>query len=60
MSRAAEFSHMAGEDFGSSPSKRHLGSGGDIHLKLLIPRYCWHSETMALDVYSTDLTPPAM
>ena len=33
----------AGEEYGTSPSRRHsaVGSGGDIHLKMLIPRYCW-------------------
>ena len=32
----------AGEEYGTSPSRRHsaVGSGGDIHLKMLIPRYC--------------------
>ena len=31
----------AGEEYGTSPSRRHsaVGGGGDIHLKMLIPRY---------------------
>jgi len=35
--RAAQFSNLASEDGGSSPSKRYMGGGPDIHLKLLIP-----------------------
>ena len=36
--RAMQFSYES-EDGGGSTAKRHLGSGPEIHLKLLIPRY---------------------
>ena len=34
-----QFSYVESEDGGGSTAKRHLGSGPEIHLKLLIPRF---------------------
>ena len=34
-----QFSYAESEDGGGSTAKRHLGSGPEIHLKLLIPRF---------------------
>ena len=36
--RAMQFNYES-EDGGGSTAKRHLGSGPEIHLKLLIPRF---------------------
>ena len=37
--RAMQFSYSESEDGGGSNAKRHLASGPEIHLKLLIPRF---------------------
>ena len=46
--RAMQFSYES-EDGGGSTAKRHLGSGPEIHLKLLIPRY---AKTIKLQIRS--------
>ena len=45
--RAMQFSYAESEDGGGSTAKRHLGSGPEIHLKLLIPRF---TETIKLHI----------
>ena len=47
--RAMQFSYES-EDGGGSTAKRHLGSGPEVHLKLLIPRY---STTIKLRIHLT-------
>ena len=40
-----QFNYMESEDGGGSNAKRHLGSGPEIHLKLLIPRFTHASDS---------------
>lgn len=43
--RAMQFNYVESEDGGGSNAKRHLGSGPEIHLKLLIPRFTHASDS---------------
>ena len=43
-----QFNYMESEDGGGSNAKRHLGSGPEIHLKLLIPRF---TKTVKLKIH---------
>ena len=39
-----QYSHLDSETDNGSSAKRHLGGGRDIHLKMLVPRFCSNIE----------------